>query len=157
MSRAKAIIPRKLAADPRLMAQVITNALNVQALAVKVDFEVTTQTWNDKPSFTIENSGPYTRTIGTNDAKYAMLNKGTHPHLITPKSGKVLRFQTPFQAKTVPNSISSGPGSKGGNEVYVRSVNHPGTKPRNWDKVIAKKWRRLFPQAMQRAIDAAVN
>ena len=107
------------------MAKSIQNALNEQAMAVKVDFEVTVQTWNDPASFTITTPSPYMREIGTNDAIYSMLNAGTKAHTILPKRGKTLRF--------------------------------PGTEARNWDTVIAKKWRRLFARQMQRAIDAAAH
>lgn len=158
MGRSSVILPKKLVSDPARMARAITNALNAQALAIKVDFEVTTQTWADQPGFRIDDAGPYARIIGTDDANYARLNEGTAPHTIAPRSGRVLVFRTPFQAKTVPNSISSGPGRRGDTTV-IRSgvVHHPGTKARQWDKAIAKKHRRLFRTVMQRAIDAAID
>lgn len=153
----KVIIPKRLPSDPRRMAQVMTNQMNGIAQSIKVDFEVTSQTWDNPASFTIEAPRTWVRIISTDDGIYSMLNAGTRPHRILPKSGGVLRFQTPFRAKTRPNSISSGSGSVGSNEVYSRGVNHPGTEARNWDKTIAKKWRRLAGNIMQRAIDAAVS
>lgn len=151
-------MPKKLSTDPKRMAQAITNALNSTALAIKADFETTAQTWNDKPTFQIATLTTYTRAIGTEHAVYAMLNKGTKPHLIRPKGGGVLVFRTPFQAKTVPRQIMSGPGRKGANQVFTRRpINHPGTKARAWDQAIAEKWRKQFPAIMQRAIDSAVN
>ena len=156
MAKAKAILPRNLISNPAKMRRVITNTLNEQALAIQVDFQVTVATWDNKPSFSIKASG-WRREIGTDGEIYSMLNAGTKAHRILPKNGKVLRFRGPFQAKTVPNSISSGPGGKGTDETFARGVNHPGTKARNWDKTIAKKWRRLLGKQFQRAIDAAVN
>lgn len=47
---------------------------------------------------------------------YPFVTNGTRPHLITPKSRKVLRF------------------SAGGSIVFARSVNHPGTKPNKFDR-----------------------
>lgn len=156
--KAKALIPKKLACNPAAMARVIQNTLNTQALAIKVDFGVTVQTWESKPEFSIRSVSPYEREIGTDDTNYSRLNEGTPPHVITPRRGRVLVFRTPFRAKTVPNSISSGPGSKGTNTVFVTGpVNHPGTKPRQWDKAIKKKWDRLIGPLFQRAIDAEVN
>lgn len=157
MGRSKVILPKKLAADPRRMARAIANGLNAQALAIKVDFQITTATWSNKPAFAVEVTGPYERVISTGDSIYTMLNEGTDAHEIRPKNGKFLRFRGPFQAKTVPNQISSGPGSKGPNETFSRGVRHPGTKARNWDKAIAKKQRRLFGRVMQRAIDSEVS
>lgn len=156
MGKSKAILPKGLISDPANMRQVITNTLNEQALAIQVDFQVTTATWNNAPTFRINASG-WQREIGTDGEIYSMLNEGTAAHRILPKRGKVLRFTGPFQAKTVPNTISSGPGSKGSAESFSRGVNHPGTKARNWDKAIAKKWQKLIGKLFQRAIDSAVN
>lgn len=152
----RVILPRRLLSDPQAMARAITNQLNATALAIQADFKVTTQTWKDKPEFTITSPSPYERVIGTSDAIYAMLNAGTPPHPISAHSG-VLRFSAPFQSKTLPHSISSGPGSRGGSEVYRRTVQHPGTEPREWDTTIAEKWDREAATQMQRAIDAAVS
>lgn len=47
------------------------------------------------------------------DTEYAMaVVKGTRPHVILPKQGKVLRFP-----------------SKGGGIIYTTKVDHPGTAP----------------------------
>lgn len=157
MGKSKVILPKRLVSDPARMGRAIANQLNMTALAVKVDFGVTVQTWSDKPSFTIEAQGDWSRTVGTDDDIYAMLNEGTGPHVIAPRRGGVLAFRTPFQAKTLPRSISSGPGRRGANVAFTRGVvHHPGTKAREWDTVIAEKWDRLFAQQMQRAIDAEV-
>lgn len=51
-------------------------------------------------------------TVGS-DVEYAdMVHSGTRPHIIRPRSSKVLRFKV------------------GGRTVYARVVHHPGTKPR---------------------------
>lgn len=157
MGRSKVILPKKLSVDPQRMARVITNTLNSTALAIQTDFKVTAQTWSDKPTFAIESPTPYTRAISTDDSVYTMLNEGTPPHTIAPH-GKVLVFNTPFRSKTVPRSISSGPGRKGSATVFTRKeVHHPGTEAREWDTTIAKKWDRQFATIMQRAIDSEVN
>ena len=157
MGKSKVIIPRKLAVDPLAMARVIENTLNARALDIKVDFGVTVASWDHSVGFAIAAPSQWERTISTEDDIYVMLNKGTPPHRILPKSGGVLRFTGPFKAKTVPNRISSGGGSKGSNEIFAHGVNHPGTEARNWTKVIAKKWQRLLPGLFQRAIDAEVS
>lgn len=157
MGKSKVIIPKKLSVDPAKMARVITNTLNATALSIKIDFAVTTQTWSDKPTFAIELPTPSTRTVSTGDRVYTMLNEGTPPHEIAPR-GKVLVFQTPFRAKTVPRSISSGPGRKGGNTVFTRKpIQHPGTEAREWDTTIAKKWKKQVGPIFQRAIDSEVS
>lgn len=158
MGRSKVIIPKKLSVDPRKMAQAITNTLNSTALAIKADFAVTTQSWNDKPTFAITSPTAYTRAIGTDDEIYSMLNKGTKEHDIFPKPGKILAFRTPFRSKTLPRTIASGPGSKGNVKAISRhGVHHPGTEARAWDTTIAEKWQKQFGNILQRAIDAATH
>lgn len=158
MGKSRVILPKKFSTDPRKMAQAITNTLNATALGIKADFEVTAQTWSDKPAFAIISPTTYTRAIGTEHAIYTMLNKGTRPHIIRPKAGGVLVFRTPFQSKTLPRQIASGPGRKGAAQVFTRGpINHPGTAARQWDTTIAEKWQKQFPTVMQRAIDAAAH
>lgn len=157
MGKSRVILPKQLAADPVAMQRVITNTLNARALDIKVDFGVTVASWKHKVSFAITTPSPYERIISTEDDIYVMLNKGTPPHRILPKSGGVLHFTGPFKAKSRPDWIGSGSGSKGKNETFSRGVDHPGTEARNWTKAIAKKWRRLLPGLFQRAIDAEVN
>ena len=154
MAGSRVILPKKLVGDPKKMARVITNTLNAVAMDIKIDFATTTQTWGDKPEFAIEQPDPYTRIVGTDGEIYGMLNEGTPAHDIRPRNGRILRFGTPFRAKTVPRSISSGPGSKGKNVVWSRGVHHPGTKPRKWDEAIREKWDGLVGPIFQRAIDS---
>lgn len=158
MGKSRVIIPKKLSVDPVRMARAITNTLNAVALDMQIDFKTTTQTWRDKPTFAIASPTPYSRTIGTDDENYARLNAGTRPHLIRPRSGGVLVFKTPFAPKTLPRSISSGPGRTGSNVVFTaKPVNHPGTEARAWDKTIAAKWDKKVGPIFQRAIDAEVS
>lgn len=151
----KLILPKKLIADPVKLTRALTNALNGVAKDIQIDFLVTVQTWQHKPSFPIASPSTYRRIVATDDEIYGYVNDGTRPHRIMPK-GKMLRFNTPFRAKTLPNKIYSGPGSKGSNVVFSRGVNHPGTKARAFDKAIKDKWDRQFGIIMQRALDSEV-
>lgn len=154
---ARAILPRKAIIDVARHRAAINEVLNVAAHDVRDDFLRTVATWEHSVDFVINVPDDYVRTVSTTDEIYSMLNAGTPPHLIFPKQGKFLRFQTPFQAKTVPQSISSGPGSVGGQTVYSRGVAHPGTKARDWDGTIAVKWLGIFPKRMQAAIRKATR
>lgn len=151
----KLIIPKKLIADPAKLSRALTNALNGVALDIQTDMRVTVQTWEHKPSFPIGSPSDYRRIIATDDAVYAYVNDGTRPHRILPK-GKMLRFRTPFQSKTLPNQIMSRGGSVGSAEVFSRGVNHPGTKARQFDITIKQKWDKQFRDIMQRALDSEV-
>jgi hypothetical protein len=150
------IMPKKPLVNPAKLRQAITNTLTAQASAIKVDFDVTTQTWRSRPTFTIASPSEFVREISTDDDVYAMLNEGTQPHVIRPH-GRILKFTVPFRSKTVPGKIYSRQGSKGNTPVVARVVHHPGTAARYWNKVIKEKWEAQLPVTFQRAIDAAVD
>lgn len=152
----KIIVPKKLIADPAKLARAFTNGLNATAKGVQTDFNVTTQTWRHKPTFTIDSPTPYVRTISTDDEIYGYVNDGTRAHDIRPKGRGVLRFRTPFRPKTLPNTIASTSGSTGSARAVARVVHHPGSKARAFDRVIAKKWDAQMQTIMQRAIDGEV-
>lgn len=158
MTKAQVILPKGKVFDVAKMKGVITSTLNAQAKAIKVDFDVTTQTWDHRPKFTITSPSEYTRQIATDDNIYAMLEVGTKAHVIRPKSARgILRFTTPFRSKTIPNEIRSRKGSKGNNPAVARVVHHPGTAARNWTKVIKRKWDQQIGAIFQRAIDSAAE
>lgn len=55
------------------------------------------------------------------------VDEGTPAHLITPSSARVLRFEA------------------GGEIVFARRVNHPGTSPTGWfEKVLRAEWERAL-------------
>lgn len=152
---AQSIKPKRSPFRPDAMRRVVSNTMTALAKDIKVDYDVTTQTWNNRPDVEITGSGPDEREIKVDSELYAMLEKGTKAHDIKPRNKRILRFTGPFRAKTVPNQIASRPGSKGATVIISKNgVRHPGTKPRNWSKVIAAKWRKQAPVVMQRAISA---
>jgi hypothetical protein len=154
----RAILPKKpLIFNAPKQRMVITGQLNVVAKYIQDDFKKTVSTWKHDVSFVITIPEEYTRRIATDDEIYGMLNAGTPEHLILPRNVKLLRFNVPFRAKTVPQQISSGPGSIGSQTVFSRGVNHPGTDARDWDITIALKWIDLVGKLFQDAIDEAVK
>lgn len=151
-------VTKGILANPETMSRVIENALTGAALGVKADYGVTQQTWSNKSKadFKIK-SKIGERIIYTTGLIYLWVDKGTKAHEIRAKNKKVLKFRRGFRAKTRPNSISSGKGARGnGAWVSKEVVKHPGTKPRNFSKAIAAKWRKLLPPIVQRAIDSEV-
>lgn len=153
-----AIKPKNTPLDAKRMQRAIDNGLNAAALAAKVDFGVTTQTWKNRPTFTI-GKGDNERTVATDDAIFGYVDAGTKPHIIAPKNGKALAFGVGGSPKTRPGVIASGAGSAGSAVILRRKpVRHPGTKARNFSQVIAKKWRDgELRKAIQTAIGAEVT
>lgn len=147
MYRAKVILPKRIIFDARKLERVIENTLDGVAESGRVDFEVTTQTWNNKPAFNIEKERGK-RTVYTDSAQYAYVNYGTRAHTIRPRSASQLAFPANYRAKTTPRVIASRSGGASGPTVYTREVHHPGTQAREFDKEIKKKWDKEFPQTI---------
>jgi hypothetical protein len=114
-----------------------------------------TANWNHKPKMrTVK--GRLWRAAGTNDKIYRFVNDGTRAHAIRAKGGKMLAFG-PSRPKTRPGSLTPRAGSRKQASTFVKQVNHPGTKPREFDKAAAKKLQRTLKKQMQDAITKALQ
>lgn len=153
--RAIAVLPQS-AFSAAAIQRAVEGALDELAANVQADFQATVATWDDAPSFVIRKR-PSVREIATGQRTYVMLNAGTAPHTIRVQQARRLVFQVPYKAKSAPRLIGSGPGARGNTTVYARDVHHPGTAPREWDQVIAEKYRGVIAPTIQQAISAAVR
>jgi hypothetical protein len=154
----KAIKPTKL--NIAAFREEIVSALNETSEAMLKEFEKTTDTWKDKPTFeTIKDTtgGNLAVLVATDDEIYGYVNDGTRPHDIVPIRAKVLAFPGGFSAKTSPNVIGSKPGGSFGSTVFARGVHHPGTEPRNFDSIIQKIFQPRFQRRMEKAMSNAAN
>lgn len=143
--------------DPKKHAKAVTNTVAAAGKAVRVDFKVTTKTWKTQVDFAIDAPTPYVRRVYTTNRIYIFVNYGTKPHWIRPRNKKVLAWKGGGRPKSKPGAIKSNKGSRGrGVTVFARAVRHPGTKARDFDQVIVKKWQEQFPLIMQRAIDSVL-
>lgn len=154
--RLRAIVPPKVLLDAEAMSRAIENTLDNTAKNIKVDFDVTHQTFEHEVGFEIERREGY-RLIFTEDEIYGYVNFGTPPHIIRPLRARALRFQSGFRPKTVVRQIRSNKGAHFGPFVGAMEVHHPGTEAREFDKVIQEKWDKLMQNTFQRAIDAEVS
>lgn len=153
--KVEAIIPKNLRLDAKRMNRAIENALDLRAADVKVDFQVTTDTWERKPAFVIA-AKPGERRIYTSNKIYKFVSGGTRPHPIAARNGKALAFyRTGFRPKTRPGYIGSNKGQSANKDLTIvkRIVRHPGTRARDFDRTIQKKWQKIFPRMMQDAIN----
>lgn len=149
-------IPKRNRLDPRKMMAAIDRGLDDGAAGALIDFESTSATWSHQPTYTVK-AQKDGRLIGTKDEVWLMLNAGTRAHRIYPRNAKMLRFQGGFSPKTRPGFIGSQPGGASGEIIFRRFVNHPGTKPRGWSTIIAKKWRSRVAQLIQRQINRELS
>lgn len=156
MIRLNPILPQHPALNVEEFERAIENALTGLAEDIRVDFEVTAQTWVNKPAFKIDKR-PFERDIYTESEIYSYVARGTRPHVILPKIAPALRFRPTYKAKTRPRYIGSTGGGASGPFVTARVVHHPGTEARDFERVIAEKWQKLWPNIMQRAIASEVQ
>lgn len=153
----KAIKPRKI--NTKTIQRRLQNALNKEAKIVKREYEKTVATWDDPPRFealTDISGNDISILVGPTGTelqvkKFVWTDQGTKPHVIKAKNAPALIFQSGYSPKTLPNKIASYPAGHFGEFVRVQSVNHPGTEPRNFTRIIVQRRRKPFTQAMIQA------
>lgn len=158
--RIEPILPKRNLFDVERYKDAIEQAGKMTAMAIKVDFEVTTQTWQHKVDFKIEHSaGRLEWKIYTKNAIYGYVSEGTRPHTITARAGKRLHFfRTGFRPKSRVGWIGSNKGRAANkDETFARSVQHPGTEARKFPEAIKKKWDAEWGRQLMRAIRAAAT
>lgn len=136
----------------------IETALDAIAEDARIDFNVTTQTWNNRPVFLIRKR-PGVRDVYTLSSVYLFVSRGTRPHPIRAIRKQALAFfRSGFRAKTRRGWIGSNQGARADKDfTLVKSVNHPGSEGRDFEETIARKWERLAPPVVQRALDAVLG
>lgn len=143
MIRATVIVPKEVMFDPVRFNRAISTAMDAAAEGMRIDFQVTTQTWKGHPPFYIQADG-FKRVVWTDSRIYLFVSRGTR-----------IRYATmtgDFIAKTKVGRIASGPG-RGGVAFISRAHPRPGIKARRFEEVIAKKWIKNFPDLIQRAVN----
>ena len=157
----KVIKPKRLNKDAMRLA--LLTALHASGSEIFKDFQKTTKTWKRKPKFVTQigiKGGP-TVLVGTDDPIYKYVDEGTKPHKIPRRpGGKPLYFQWggkgSYHAKTRPRMIDSWAGFPAGPFRVFKSVQHPGTKARNFADEIQRRRQPWFKKRMEQAMrDAA--
>jgi hypothetical protein len=150
----------------RFRDEAIRAALEEEARAVAAeirhDYKLTTATWRHEVKFEEDvEVGPVAVTImiSTDDRVYGYVDYGTRPHAIwagiyTGRSNKrSLAFHEEFTPKApLPGVIGSEEGRRGGKMIFRPYVEHPGTRAREFSKIITEKWRKKFRQCMEKAL-----
>lgn len=144
----------------RDMTSALVEGMDKFAKEILKDYERTVRTWNHQVKF-ISDMEIRKRSIvvhtGTQDDIWNWVDRGTRRHPIFPKRKKWLRFQPKYRRKTRVNVIGSWPGGPSGPFVFAGSVMHPGTKARNFTKVLLKRWKPKLTQMMKKQMKKAVR
>lgn len=154
----KAINPSKFKNEAFVRA--IEAELHRVANDMLLDYELTTATWKHEVKFVKElQVGPneVAALVGTDDEIYRYVDLGTKRHKIFPRRAKALAFRSIFVPKTTPGSMVAAKGFVGGDTVYRKYVNHPGTKARKFTQTIQREWRKKFKRRMETALKNAVT
>lgn len=146
--------------DSAKLQRELRKALHDTGEGVQKDLERTVATWKHKVPFGIL-TGKSDVTIfpqGENAKIFKFVDEGTKPHTIAPKKGKVLKFGSTYKPKTAPNVIGSKSGGSSGSTVFTQKpVQHPGTEPRDFRKIIVKKWEPKFKKMVDDAIERSLK
>lgn len=154
----KLILPKNLnaylnadAAERNLM-DALDHTINI----VNDDFQATVKSWTKQPKFDKKGArkigGRLEAQTSTNNEIYFYVTRGTSPHPIIPKKASRLSFRTGYRAKTRVRVIGSRAGGSFGPRVTARSVLHPGTEARDFDREIAKRRQRNMTNLCREAI-----
>lgn len=125
---------------------------------MKRHYEATVETWTRKPKFTLTvkvTREKITILVTTKDKIYEYVSLGTKRHWVGPKNKRALKFQAGYSPKTRRGLVGSVPGGASGDFVFSSGHYVGGIKAREFDKSIAKVWRRAFAKRMQGALRRA--
>lgn len=150
----KPIVPK--GKKPFDFAALMNRELDAEARQIVEDLQAVTSTWKHKPKFMVSQKLGV-RTITTADKVFEYVDAGTRPHIIRPRRAKVLRFNTRFKAKSVPNRFVARKGSSSPPVAYAMVVHHPGTKARGFTKLVARRSQKRVGRRFSAAITKAVK
>jgi len=139
----KVLRPKKLKIDEVRMA--LLNALRAEGRAIQKEYEKTVATWAHKPKFEQLiglDKQQATVLVGTDSRIYKFIDEGTRVRRAV--------MSKDWQSKTTPNVIGSGPGR--GHVVFIsKKIALPGIKARNFTKIIQRRRKKPFRNAMLKA------
>lgn len=144
----------------------ILSAMTAYARTVEKEFRKIVSTWEEEVEFVTVKAFPRSGTIEvmvyTDNQTYKWVDSGTSPHEIWAgwytglSDKKLLSFYTPSVPKTKPGKLESGISSAGETHIMTPYVQHPGIKPRGFDKKIARMMKPVFREMMATAIHDAI-
>jgi len=148
------ILPKKPIFDTAKFDALVQQATRQTVDDIHADYQKTVATWTHKPKFYTTRRGLIWY-IGTNDKIYGYVEMGTPPHVIKPRDprGRLHFNRSGFKSKSLVNYVGSLSGATANSgETYAKVVHHPGTKARNFSKVIAMKRMAQFAKMVRKAI-----
>lgn len=148
----KAIVPvNAILGGRRNASKIIQNVLTEASEGARADFEVTTQTWEQRPEVQVQ-----TLRMGTKIVKVVFIHDRIYYFLAYGTRVRYATMTPNFRAKTAPGQIMSRQG-RGGVAFISRNRPRPGIVARRWPDKIARKWKRQLPRLFDRALRYAAR
>lgn len=147
----------KLAGLPDMLP-ILKGVMQAEAKNVEREFNITVRTFKRKIGFKAKVEADGFEVV-TDDEIYGYLDSGTRPHVIQARRAPRLAFYSGgFVSKTVAGRLNPRAGRKA-NTGFTRplKVNHPGTAPRNFSKIIAERSNKRVAKAFQKALKASLK
>lgn len=133
-------------------------------------FERVVKSWKHRPVFkatkkvTAKAMTIDVKPTGENRKFWEYVSFGTRAHPI-PRPGntraKVLKFKWggpgSYKPRTTTSGGYQGPGKASGPVVHLKRVNHPGNKPRNFERHIARWYQKRFTAVMNDAVKRGIK
>lgn len=155
----KPIVPNKPIVNVAKLTRPFSDAINEELQEVQKDFERTTRTWKTRVRFRIVKARKVGTALqgaaGTDNEIYGYVTRGTRPHIINARNGRMLSFSSGYSAKTRRGLIGSGAGGSFGARAFAKSVRHPGTQARDFEPTIAKLHQKSFERRVNDKLSKA--
>lgn len=154
----KLVLPKLLKVDAIRLA--LLNPMRKIGTEMRQDFQKTTKTWEDKPTFTITRNlnsveGFLRVWVWTMHQHFIWVNEGTRAHYVPKYGVRTMAFRR-YKAKTRVRVIESGQGGRFGATIVRRGRwKVSGIKAREFDKVLKRKWQPEFGRRMTKAMAEA--
>lgn len=129
---------------------------------IKRDFDATTATWSTRPRFQTSVELKRVQTfaavrVGTDDARWGLLDKGTGARVILPARPKGALAFRKYTPKTRPGQLGSFAGGRFGPVIVKKAVyGYKGIKARNFVDAALQKHGPQFGGRLEAAMDRGV-
>lgn len=155
-----------IAKQKKFIASEIEFELRSTGQELKTSHDKVTRDWTHRPTFRSQTTNtPAFKSVkivpqGQHKLIWKYVDLGTKPHPIplSPKATGFLKFQTGYSARTAPVAkFNQGTGRKFGAWVTVKTVKHPGNKPRKFSETFLEELSPSFEDRINAAVKRGLD
>lgn len=156
--RMNVTVPKEIISIPGMRDKIARALRTKTGPELRTQFKKTTGGWEHKPDWSqkmTDRTNYLSVSVwasGPNADQYGLVNAGSPPHMITGKTGGLLKFQPGYRAATKPGKLMSRAAQRSGDYISTPVVSHPGFEGRAFDEAVAEKVAPSFAKDVQDAI-----